>query len=61
MYGKLEGAGEVQVTLLTCLIKHNAKNICRRGGLAPPFLLSVLDGSDWSVSVVPYPRGISHR
>jgi len=39
MYDKLEGDGEVQGTLSICLFKHNAKNIRRRGGLAPPLFL----------------------
>jgi hypothetical protein len=40
--------GKVKLSL--CLIKHYAMKTCMSGGIAPPFLILVLGGAEWSAS-----------
>jgi hypothetical protein len=39
-----------KVRFSLCLIKHHAMKIWGIGGIAPPFLISALNGTEWSAS-----------
>jgi hypothetical protein len=58
---RLEGLGELKkiqkVNLFLCLISYAISPECNkwRGGIAPTFLSSALDGGEWSASRTLYP------